>query len=224
MTKIYVPSKGVTSWQELLAEPVKHWRIGYSARTLAYDWEEADGLPPEVAAALHSHFGVKPELAAAFPEHKVDIPGPGFKSQSDLFALVRLGADLAGVAVEGKVAESFDKTLGEWAPLSTVGRRQRFEGITGLLGLSFYQDPLLRYQLFHRAASAVIEARRFCCRHAIMLVQSYSQSNLWFEDYARFAALFKIAAEKGRIGTATLPGGMPLHLGWIVGDPAMLSK
>lgn len=224
MNRIYVPSKGVQSWQERLAEPKKHWSTGYSARTLAHDWEEAGGLPPEIAAALRSHFGVEPELVAALPEHKVDIPGPGFSSQSDLFALVGLGADLAGVAIEGKVGESFDKTLAEWAPLSTSGRKQRFEGLTRLLGLSFDQDPALRYQLFHRAASAVIEARRFRCRHAVMLVQSYSPGHLWFEDFLRFAALFGIVAEKGRIGATTLAGGMPLHLGWIVGNPAMLQR
>ena len=224
MKRIYVPTGGVQAWQERLAEPMKHWRTGYSARTLAHDWEDAAGLPARVAAGLRQHFGVEPELLAAFPEHQVAIPGPGYKSQSDLFALIALGQQVAGVAVEGKVGEPFDKSLGEWDPLSTTGRKTRFEGITQLLGLPFDQDPALRYQLFHRTASAVIEARRFRCAHAIMLVQSYSPRHLWFDDFARFAALFDIAVEKGGMGTAALPDGMPLHLGWIVGDPAMLER
>jgi hypothetical protein len=44
MTKFYLPSKGPESWKELLAEPDKHWKTGYSARSIAYCWEEAHGL------------------------------------------------------------------------------------------------------------------------------------------------------------------------------------
>jgi hypothetical protein len=32
-------SSGPQDWQALLADPVRHWRSGYSARTLAYSWE-----------------------------------------------------------------------------------------------------------------------------------------------------------------------------------------
>jgi hypothetical protein len=45
MTKIYLPSFGPTDWQRLLADPVKHWRVGYSAMALANCWEAAQGLP-----------------------------------------------------------------------------------------------------------------------------------------------------------------------------------
>lgn len=46
MTKFYVPSTGPDDWQTLLGDPVKHWRTGYSAKTLAHCWEGAGGLVP----------------------------------------------------------------------------------------------------------------------------------------------------------------------------------
>jgi hypothetical protein len=50
MSKVYVPSSGPDDWQRFLAEPEKQWRRGFSARTVAYSWESANGLPPEVEA------------------------------------------------------------------------------------------------------------------------------------------------------------------------------
>ena len=41
----------------------------------------------------------------------------------------------------------------------------------------------IRYQLLHRAASAMVEARRFNAAHAMMLVHSFSPSDEWFDDY-----------------------------------------
>jgi|GEM_PF-3281653 len=32
MSKIYTPTNGVSDWQSLLADPIKHWKTGYSAR------------------------------------------------------------------------------------------------------------------------------------------------------------------------------------------------
>ena len=41
MSKIYIPSAGPDSWQQFLADPQKRRRTGYSAKSLAYSWEEA---------------------------------------------------------------------------------------------------------------------------------------------------------------------------------------
>ena len=48
MTNLYIPSKGPGSWKEFLADPDKQWKTGYSARSLAYCWEEAQGFPGSV--------------------------------------------------------------------------------------------------------------------------------------------------------------------------------
>jgi len=48
MAPIFVPSTGPADWQQLLAEPDKHWARGYSARTLAHCWEDAKEFPREI--------------------------------------------------------------------------------------------------------------------------------------------------------------------------------
>src|ERR1700685_2758246 len=103
MLKIYVPTLGAESWQSLLADQTKQWKIGYSARTIAHCWEAADGLPPEIAAL----FGDDAELLIAIPEHKVSLQDAGRPSQTDVFALVKSKTKTTAVAVEGKVDESF---------------------------------------------------------------------------------------------------------------------
>jgi hypothetical protein len=65
MAHIYVPSVGAESWRSLLADPEKHWKTGFSAKTLAHAWESAGGLPPEISRL----FGANAELLLALPEH-----------------------------------------------------------------------------------------------------------------------------------------------------------
>ena len=52
MSHIFIPSSGPGDWRCLLADPKKHWARGYSARTLAHCWEDADGFPPEIRSVL----------------------------------------------------------------------------------------------------------------------------------------------------------------------------
>ena len=52
MARILMFTSGPDDWRALLADPAKHWRTGYSARTLAHCWEVANGFPPEVAKAF----------------------------------------------------------------------------------------------------------------------------------------------------------------------------
>lgn len=48
MIRIYIPATGPDDWQQFLKDPVKHWRTGYSAKTLAYSWHAADPWPQEI--------------------------------------------------------------------------------------------------------------------------------------------------------------------------------
>ena len=74
MSKIFIPASDAEVWAQFLAEPVKHWRQGYSARTLAYSWQEANDFPSEVLAVLSPRFP-SAELLLAIPEHQVALPG-----------------------------------------------------------------------------------------------------------------------------------------------------
>ena len=138
MPKILAFTSGPGDWQALLADPVKHWRPGYSARTLAYCWEAADGFPPEVAEALSQSDspllgGLTPVLAV--PEFKVPLLGGVRASQNDIFVLARSVAGPVSIMVEGKVNESFGPTLQGWISQSSPGRQERLRFLMRLLGL-----------------------------------------------------------------------------------------
>lgn len=217
--KVFVPAQGVESWRALLANPLTQWRAGYSAMATAQSWEAQDGLPPEIAA----HFEPDAELILAIPEHKVPMPGRGADSQNDVFALVREGGVRYAVAVEGKVNESFDRTIDEWWEDAPSQKPARLAGLADILGLRMPIDGAIRYQLLHRTASAILEADRFGAERAAMIVQSFSSEKRWYEDFEAFCALFGVSPdEKGRAVTL-LPDGRELMFAWAQGDPKFLS-
>ena len=222
MSKIYLPASSAEQWAEFLAEPVKQWRQGYSARTLAYAWQEAHGFPAEVGSVLASVFP-SAELLLALPEHKVPLPGGSRSSQNDIWVLARAENQLISMAVEGKVSEPFGPTVQEWQTESSPGKVQRLAYLLSLLGLSSVPDST-RYQLLHRTASAIIEARRFNAAHAVMLVHSFSQTSEWFQDYAAFVSLMGGSAAEDSITSVGLRSGVSLHLAWVRGNAHYLSK
>ena len=209
-TKFAIPSNGPEDWARVLGDPVKHWRTGYSARSAAYSWETARGLPVEIAEAL----GPDVELLLAIPEHKVEMPGRGADSQCDVFALCRRSGELMVVAVEAKVDESFGPTIGDWLAEGGQNRRDRIDRLVADLSSPADPTPDLRYQLFHRTAAAVYEARRFGAREAVMLVQSFSGAHRWREDFDAFVSYLG-AAPDGPLSAYTLPDGLELRLGWV---------
>jgi hypothetical protein len=208
-------------WAGFLAEPTKHWRKGYSARALAYAWQEAKGFPTEVRAALaRSGNFLDIELLLALPEHKVPLPGGSRSSQNDIWILARTADGLVSMAVEGKVSESFGPTLGQWLVDESPGKSTRLAYLQNELGLDvdLRLSPTVRYQLLHRTASAIIEAKRYGARHAVMLVHSFSQSHEWFEDYSAFASLLGAEVSVDDIVSVGRRSGVNLHVGWVSGD------
>jgi len=154
-------------------------------------WEAADGVPPDVARAL----GGEVSLLLAIPEHRVEMPKRGRPSQCDIFALVRIGDETCAVAVEAKVSEPFGPTVGEWMVGAGQNKKGRMDCICELLGRRAPAETL-RYQLFHRTAAAVVEARRFKTDRAAMVVQSFSPEHRSFKDFVDFAALFGLEAKR----------------------------
>jgi hypothetical protein len=223
MSKIYVPASNAEQWAQFLAEPVKHWRQGYSARTLAYCWQEANGFPAEVTAVLASCFPAA-ELLLAFPEHQVMLPGGSRPSQNDIWMLAKSRGQLVSIAVEGKVSEPFGPTIQEWQTEPSSGKTARLSFLLSLLGLAAAPDTI-RYQLLHRTASAIIEAQRFNASHALMLVHSFSRSNEWLQDYAAFVSLMGGGVvTSNSIVSVGNRSGIELHLAWVSGDSDYLTK
>ena len=224
MRNIYIPANSAENWAQFLAEPVKHWRTGYSARSLAHCWQDADGFPPEVTAALATSEALNgTAMLLGLPEHQVALPGGNTKSQSDIWVLGKQDKQLVSIAIEGKVREPFGGTVAEWLESETPGKRIRLRFLTEKLGLGEI-PPTIRYQLLHRTASAILEAERFNARHALMLVHSFSQTHEWFEDYQAFAALFGVDAELNRVHVGKEVGEVTLHLGWVCGAAEYLLR
>ena len=98
------------------------------------------------------------------------------------------------IAVEGKVEESFADCVGDWN--TTPGKQRRLEGLCGTLGLDIASVGAIRYQLLHRTASAIYEAKWYRCRHALMLVHSFSPTHRWFEDFVAFSCALGIPTRK----------------------------
>ncbi|WEZ81973.1 hypothetical protein P6U16_11985 [Rhizobium sp. 32-5/1] len=217
--RIFVPSAGPPDWQKLLAEPEKQWRSGYSAKTLAHSWHASDGLPPEVAA----FFPAPCELLLAIPEYRVPLAGGGRDSQNDVFLLLRYNDRTCAATIEGKVSEPFGPTLGEWLATPSKGKAIRLQAICDLLGLGNPLPLHIRYQLLHRAASAVIESQRFKTDEAAMIVHSFSPTKLWFDDFANFCGLFHKAVKPDEGAIVTCGSAQPLRLGWATGDPIFLT-
>ena len=230
MKPFVVPTSGVADWKKRLADPEKHWRSGYSAKALAHAWEEAGGFPPEISA-LFAHSGEprfrKIDLLLAIPEYDVPLPGGQHPSQNDIFALARVSAGLMTIMVEGKVAEPFGPTLEEWRKEASAGKEERFRFLVSKLGLKTLLPAGIRYQLLHRAASAVIEAERYLAHDAVMLVHAFGRNGapdpVSFADYAAFARLFGSKAENGKLIRLGTIANVTLWAGWVRGDERFLN-
>ena len=221
LSRCYVPSGGSLAWRDFLADPDKQWKTGYSAKALAESWEAQNGLPEEVESLIRSvprYTKEKMELLVALPEWEVALPGGPKGSHSDVLALIGVGGELMVAAVEGKVSEPFDKPIDEWFSNPSDRKRKRLRYLCGVLGMNFPPLGHLRYQLFHRAASAVIERGRFRAQAAAMVVHSFSAEKAGLDDYKAFVKELGGLAEPDRMTEVGLPDGSTLHLGWASGE------
>jgi hypothetical protein len=161
------------------------------------------------------------ELLLAIPEYKVNLLGGRRPSQNDIFVLGKAGADLVSIMIEGKVDECFDKTIGKWLSSDSAGKRKRLTYLREQLELADI-PPTIRYQLVHRTASAIVEARRFNAKAALMIVHSFNQDRLRFDDYENFLTLFGVKAEHGKLMQVRQIGDIDLYCGWATGNPRFL--
>jgi hypothetical protein len=198
-----------------LAKQDLHWKAGYSAQELAIAWASSQNEFPEV---IRKVLATAPEYAGAemidgFFEREVELGSPGRNSQTDLMVVVGLRDEIGIIAVEGKVEESFADLVSDWN--TTPGKQRRLEILCASLGLPLAQVGSVRYQLIHRAASAIYEAKRYRARHALMLVHSFSPTHRWFEDFAAFScAMAQPLQRLGVCSAAKTCEGVSLRLAW----------
>ena len=196
--------------------------MGYSAYELASAWQGGDDFPPKVAKALATATFARIEMLFGFPEHKVKIEGRGAGSASDLFVVARRVQDggLITIAVEGKVGESFDLPVSEWlANAKDENRKKRLEWLAGLLCLEAGKLSEIPYQLLHRAAAPIIEARRLNAGDAILLVHSISEEHEHIQDYREFVRLLGATGEANVVEPVGVRHGVQFHVCWVADEP-----
>ena len=228
-SKIYITANGAEDWRSLLADPVKHWKKGYSARALAYCWQDAKGFPKSIEKVFKSSnlpIFKETELLIALPEYKVALPGGARASQNDIFVLAKANNGLMAIAVEGKVSEDFGPLVHDW--LNTKDERtnkpERLHFLIKKININDKEIRDIRYQLIHRTASAVIEAERFGAKHALLLIHSFSPEYEHFDDFAKFISLYGFMVEKDTITGPVAVSGVDLYFSWVKGEEEFLTK
>jgi hypothetical protein len=223
--RILVPTDGPETWKQFLAEPEKHWKSGYSAMSTAHSWERAMGVPTEISAlfriasdeVLHDA-----SLALAIPEYQVSLAGGTRPSQNDVFALLSCTGGLIAMMVEGKAREDFDAPLVEWKRrTSPQGVKARMAEIMDNIGINRPIPDEIRYQLLHRTASAMIEARRFHAPYAVIVIQSFvaADNENHYDDFCKFIRLFEKEPMKEALIEISRPHGRKLFAAWVQSEP-----
>lgn len=197
-----------------------HWKQGRSAKAVADSWFAANDLPPRVRAVLEQAPEFRgAELIDAWLERSTDLgDGRGTPSQTDLLAVLGVGDELAVMGVEAKVTESLGPLVTDWLGKGGVGKEDRLQRLCDLLGFDRREVGDLRYQLFHRTAAAILEARRYRAGKAIMLVHSFCGEATGLADYAAFSERMGTnGAGRDRMAGPVRVGELQLWTGW-VGD------
>lgn len=221
--KIFTPTKDAESWRDLLADKDKHWKIGYSAMSTALSWEGSESIPKEVYNVISENPDFKDlELLLVLPEYKVELPGGKRPSQNDVLAVFSTKKSLSVMTVEGKAKEDFDKTIIKWKEkTSDVGVKERLGFILEKIGIKDENIDSLRYQLFHRLASAVIVAEKFHAKNALMIIQSFNDNDKenHFDDYDNFIRLYHDSPiEKSKLYKLVELNGINVFSAWIYSE------
>jgi len=142
-----------------------------------------------------------------------------------LFVLARAGdGNLVSVTIEGKVNESFGESLKDWKANGkgfTANKRTRFESLCQALGLTEIADTI-HYQLLHRAASAIFEAKRFNARYAVLIVHSFSPQRAHWEAFTHFVGLYGHVPQPDNLLELVQVDTLRLFAGWATGNLAYL--
>ena len=156
------------------------------------------------------------ELIDAWLERTTDLQDRrGTASQTDLLAVLGIGEGLVIMAVEAKVDESFGQLVRQWLGAGSDGKAERLKQLCALFGLDEATVGELRYQLFHRTAAAIYEARRFRSGLAILMVQSFCPNATGLEDFvAFFDRVGMTGVGRDKLSLPKLIGGIELRVGW----------
>lgn len=226
MNRLCIETRGICNWRERLAKPDTQWRRRNSAFETAVSWETATcnrwGLPESIGELFRrSDFG-EAKLLLAIAEHKVPLVGGLADSQCDVWALLDTPSGGVSLSVEAKANEAFgqgNESLRDWlvageSERSRRNREDRWKHIAEHLpNAAADAYSLVPYQVLHRCAAAVIEARRFHLQSAAFVVQSFGAPPESFEAFAGFCQAIDLKAERSKMCVVKV-GEIRLGIGW----------
>lgn len=176
-------------------------------------------LPHEVATILDEMSDLKnARLLFGVPEHKVALDTARAPSQTDIWGLLRNDSGLLSLGVEGKAGEPFDVAVRDWlTPEISPTRLSRLKWLCNQLKTDDQVEKCagLRYQLFHRTASTIKEAKRCGAFAAVLLVQAFPGAEASWEDFYQFCSYLGGGPKKEhllKIESHTRPD---LYVGWV---------
>lgn len=125
------------------------------------------------------------------------------------------------IAVEAKVNENFGPRLREKRSVASPGQIARLNYLQTLLSVSSF-DESIRYQLLHRTASALLTARQFHARTAVLLIHSFGSKLSLRDDFIAFCSALKASDVAPNLFWASSFDAPRLFLGWCDGDEQFL--
>ena len=226
MNRLCITTCGLGSWRERLANPDRQWKRRFSALETAVSWERASrtssGLPEPILKLFRNSIYCEPVLMFAIAEHKVPLAGGPADSQCDVWAFLNTKAGTVSLSIEAKAQESFGKsnqTLEQWldagkSERARTNRQERWNDIKKHLpNIVEGGYSQVAYQLLHRCAAAVIEAKRFRLENAAFVVQAFQSPAKSFDAFSQMCRAMATDAERGRIHF-TKVGDICLGIGW----------
>lgn len=180
----------IEQWAKMVGN--RKWEPGKSAHELAKSWFDAQDIPAEIRRILKGKFG-DVKMQVAFVEYNVYLDTKKAPSCSDIMVYAKANKKNIVIAVEGKFNEGFKESVGKWLN-SKETRQNRLKFLCEILNLKKIDDEIckIKYQLLHRTASVILEARKNGCKNAILLVHSFSPENKHFEDFQDFGKIFGV--------------------------------
>jgi hypothetical protein len=223
MNRLHIATRGAGTWKERLVNPSLHWKREYSAFETAVSWELASksksGLPLPIHNLFVNSGYDEPTLIYAVAEHRVDLPpGAIAPSQCDVWAVVKTSSGMLSLSVEAKAGEAFgDAILEKWLSSgdgehSKNNREIRWDYVRLHLPKSDLYEKV-RFQILHRCAASVIEAKRLGFQHAAFVVQAFNTPDVSFQDYALFCKAVNLPAARGTMAKTSV-NGISLGVGW----------
>jgi hypothetical protein len=76
----------------------------------------------------------------------------------------------------------------------------------------------------HRTVSAILEAKRFRAKEAVMVVHTFSKTNKWFEDFQYFLSLFDLEAGINQVVSVKIANEINLSFAWVHGSEKYLES